>query len=62
MDKLTTANPEPPPGTIVRDSCAGTWERGDSGWTRTDIGSDPESWAKIAGNYGPVTVLEWGEP
>lgn len=65
---LTSADPEPPPGTIVRDSCAGEWQRGydednEPGWVRTDIdGSDPESWFKIAGNYGPVTVLEPGGP
>lgn len=61
---LTASDPEPPSGTVVRDSAGGgTWEHYEDGgyWVRTDIDDcDPESWAKIAGNYGPVTVLEWG--
>jgi hypothetical protein len=64
---LTSSDPEPPPGTIVRDHLfGGTWElcdEADGGlWWRTDADDDPESWTKIAGNYGPVSVLEWGEP
>jgi hypothetical protein len=61
---LTSSDPEPPPGTVVRDDCGVTWERHgeDEGnyWLRVDGDgdSDPESWTKIAGNYGPVTVLE----
>lgn len=32
-------------------------------WMDADcVYSDLESWTKVAGNYGPVTVLEWGEP
>lgn len=67
-DILTSSGPEPPPGTTVRDDCGTEWERygPDEGdyWLRTDDDgtSDPESWTKIAGNYGPATVLEWGEP
>ena len=61
---LTTADPEPPPGTVVRDATGCEWYRSDEGgyWLRRgrwDL-ADPESWVKIAGNYGPVTVLEWG--
>lgn len=65
---LTSGDPQPPPGTVVRDDCGVTWERygEDEGdyWLQVGGGadSDPESWAKIAGTYGPVTVLEWGEP
>lgn len=63
---LTSADPEPPPGTVVRDRHGGTWELSDEAeggmWWRTDADDDPESWTKIAGNYGPVTMLEWGEP
>jgi hypothetical protein len=61
---LTSSDPEPPPGTVVRDDCGVTWERygEDEGnyWLRVDGDgdSDPESWTKIAGNYGPVTVIE----
>jgi hypothetical protein len=69
---LTSADPEPPAATIVRDSCGGDWCRygGDEGgyeggyWVCEDSPdsdpADPESWPKIAGNYGPVTLLEWG--
>lgn len=63
---LASAGPEPPPGTIVRDYLGRTWELADEDegglWWRTDADDDPESWTKIAGNYGPVTVLELGEP
>jgi hypothetical protein len=62
---LTSADPEPPPGTVVRDGLGRTWELSDEDegglWWRTDDDDDPESWTKIAGNYGPVTVLEYGE-
>lgn len=64
---FTAADPQPPPGTRVRDDCGLTWRRGDPRlgedyWVRGDsTGGDPESWSKIAGNYGPVTVLEWGD-
>lgn len=58
---LTAADPEPPPGAVVRDGCGVTWRRDLDGgsvcWTRADGGGDPESWGKIAGNYGPVTVV-----
>lgn len=63
---LTSSDPEPPPGTIVRDDLGREWilwDKDEGGcWLRTDAGDDPESWTKIAGNYGPVTVLEYGEP
>ncbi len=62
---LRSTDPQPPPGTVVRDHHGGTWrlwgEDGDNLWWRTDADDDPESWTKVAGNYGPVTVLEWGE-
>lgn len=64
--KLTASDPEPPPGTLVRDVCGVEWFLdGDDppSWFRRlrDTGSDPESWMKVAGNYGPVTVIERGE-
>lgn len=53
---LTSQDPEPPIGTVV--SCMGNlWLRFELGWERLDGKDDPESWAKIAGNYGPVTVV-----
>ncbi|MFE2969889.1 hypothetical protein ACFXKC_40730 [Streptomyces sp. NPDC059340] len=64
---LTASDPEPPPCTLVRDACGIEWARDDEGstqsWVRVqgDSGSDPESWTKVAGNYGPVTVIERGE-
>jgi hypothetical protein len=63
---LTSTDPEPPPGAVVRDRHGEAWRHwgkdGDGLWWRTDADDDPESWTKIAGNYGPVTVLEYGEP
>lgn len=63
-ERLTSADPEPPPGTIVRDDLGTEWELSDEDegglWWRTDADDDPESWTKVAGNYGPVTILEWG--
>lgn len=61
--KLTAASPEPPPGTVVLDDCGDRWERSyESGWLRTGYeDGDPESWVKVAGNYGPVTVIELGD-
>jgi hypothetical protein len=62
---LTSTDPQPPPGTVVRDDLGRTWERCDEldggYWWRTDTDEGPESWTKVAGNYGPVTVLEYGE-
>lgn len=60
---LTSADPEPKLGTVVRDSAGVLWYRteanyGDTYWIRIDQpGGDPESWAKVAGNYGPITVV-----
>ncbi|MCW2890993.1 MAG: hypothetical protein JWO75_482 [Actinomycetia bacterium] len=61
---LSSSDPEPPVGTIVQDGAGGLR------WINTgrrlhwialdDDYDDPESWTKIAGNYGPVTVIEWG--
>lgn len=63
---LTSSDPEPPDGTIVLDASGTKWELyADEGyWLRTegdDDCADPESWTKVAGNYGPVTVLEEGD-
>lgn len=56
---LTPADPEPPVGTLVRDDCGTRWGHVGDYWVPLDTGGetwDPESWTKIAGNYGPVTV------
>jgi hypothetical protein len=59
-DILTSVDPEPPVGTLVRDDCGTRWGNVGDYWVPMDAkgdGWEPESWAKIAGNYGPVTVL-----
>lgn len=65
---LRAADPEPPAGSVVVDDCGLTWVNDGyrpTCWVRPDLTAegvhDPESWAKVAGNYGPVTVVEWGE-
>lgn len=67
--KLTSTDPEPSPGALVRDDLGYYWERGEDDdrrmWypvmdDRAIRDDDPESWTKIAGNYGPVTVIELG--
>lgn len=62
---LTSADPEPPVGTIVhcpvtrgRWFNTGEWP---CPWLLIDRDADRETWNKIAGNYGPVTVIEWAE-
>jgi hypothetical protein len=65
---LTSTDPEPPVGSRVVDDCGLVWVNDGHRpccWVRADLVAedmhDPETWRKIAGNYGPVTVLEWGE-
>ena len=66
-DTLTSADPEPPAGTSVTDDLNRPWSRdpdawtypdGSANWTRDDTEDDPETWNKIAGNYGPVRVTQ----
>lgn len=64
--KLTCNDPQPPIGTVVKDDGVyGIWEHceanyGGSYWLRPPYDGEPESWMKIAGNYGPVTVVSVG--
>lgn len=61
---LTSTDPQPPPGSMVRDDCGQRWVNSGcypSAWMPVDREDDPESWTKVAGNYGPVTVIEWGD-
>jgi hypothetical protein len=62
---LTSNDPQPPAGTVVRDDCGTVWENDGHYpvcWVEPNVDyHDPESWTKIAGNYGPVTVLDWGD-
>jgi hypothetical protein len=54
---LTASDPEPPIGSIVEDDTGVEWFNAGSYWLRLDnLDSDPESWTKVAGNYGPVTL------
>jgi hypothetical protein len=62
-EQLMTANdPEPPLGSIVEDATGVEWLRTRAVhdgvyWLRRDnLDGDPESWAKVAGNYGPVKL------
>lgn len=62
---LTALDPEPPPGTLVRDDCGNRWENDGncpSAWVDPDDDGygRARTWTKVAGNYGPVTVVEWG--
>lgn len=63
-DHLNSLDPEPPAGTRVRDDCGVEWVNDGyypCAWVRLNSpdpdNSDPETWTKIAGNYGPVTIL-----
>lgn len=61
-------DPEPPPLTRVRDAYGDEWTRitedmggdGRRDWSSSNPVDDPESWTKVAGNMGPVTLLCWG--
>lgn len=61
--RLTSTDEEPPIGTTVHDAKGRTWVRVavERGWQMHDddgspINDDPESWIRVAGNYGPVTA------
>lgn len=61
--RLSSSDPQPPTGTVVVDDCGTTWiNTGDypCPWVPYRRDGDPESWTKIAGNYGPVTVQRRG--
>jgi hypothetical protein len=64
--QLTSNDPQPPVGTRVRDACGTVWVNDGYYpvcWVQDPLPDyhDPESWTKIAGNYGPVTTLKWGD-
>jgi hypothetical protein len=63
--RLTSSDPEPPEGSLVVDDCGILWENDGHRpccWIRPDLDvHDPETWTKIAGNYGPATVKRWGD-
>ena len=58
---LTSADPEPPPYTTVVTEGGTRWTRAADMWPGSWLqegheDGDPETWTKVAGNYGPVTV------
>lgn len=67
--RFTSTDPELPPGSIVKDAKGDLWTRdydtpigGRHAWHPIDDrgeprNDDPESWTRVAGNYGPVTML-----
>lgn len=62
--RLTSTDVQPPAGTVVRDDCGQRWVNSGhypSAWMPLDHEDDPESWTKVAGTYGPATVIEWGD-
>jgi hypothetical protein len=67
---LTANDPEPPDGAVVRDSAGKLWSSdwgiyggpGAANWMMVDHESDPESWIKVAGNYGPVEIVDLPDP
>lgn len=58
---LTSADPEPDVGAIVETTAGERWVRDDDlviAWFHEGHeDDDPESWIKVAGNYGPVRVV-----
>lgn len=58
---LTSADPEPPPGTMVKTADGAEWWHDHStphSWLNMDEDNpEPESWTKVAGNYGPVWIV-----
>lgn len=65
--RLTARDPEPPMGSVVLNDCGIVWLNDGYApccWVRPDLVArdihDPETWRKIAGNYGPVTIKRWG--
>lgn len=60
---LTSNDPEPMGGTVVRDDNGALWRRDNSyehgvNWCMHPNGIEYETWTKVAGNYGPVAVVE----
>jgi hypothetical protein len=57
---LTSSDPEPVPGTVVLDATGCRWFRAEGMWPGSWLRSgdgDPETWTKVAGNYGPVQIV-----
>lgn len=58
---LTANDPEPPISSMVKDATGMWWVHVPASYGRSywlpyrNLAADPESWIKVAGNYGPVT-------
>lgn len=65
---LTSNDPEPGHGVTVEDFYGDRWRRTDDGdhdgaanWEKTNVDYfEPESWTHVAGNGGPVRIVETG--
>lgn len=63
VSSLTEADPEPPPGTTIEMESGQRWTRypdmAPGSWLVAggEADSDPETWLKVAGNYGPVRIV-----
>jgi hypothetical protein len=60
MEKLTASDPEPPAGAVVVTAGGSRYvndgpEYAPANWS-SDAG-EPETWLKVAGNYGPVRLV-----
>lgn len=61
---MDSRDPEPPEGSKVRDCYGREWDRDDgpyggpgkANWVGPE--DQVESWVKVAGNYGPVELLD----
>lgn len=62
---LTAGDPHPPVGTVVLDATGATWVNDGcypACWVDPYLRhAEVETWAKVAGSYGPVTVTHWGD-
>lgn len=65
LHEMTSTDHEPPEGTVVIDADGRRWRHvggpGQRNWfPLADDGSfdndDPETWTRVAGNFGPVTL------
>ncbi|MEU4726504.1 hypothetical protein AB0G06_43495 [Nonomuraea dietziae] len=55
--KQETLPPEPPVGSIVRDSEGDAWVRRHHGWDCTDSEFGNSTWRDVVSSAGPVTII-----
>ncbi|MDQ1537717.1 MAG: hypothetical protein QOE58_2110 [Actinomycetota bacterium] len=67
LPRLTSNDPEPRVRSLVRDKHGRLWRRWPEGhWLREHVSGaawdgNPASWSKVAGEYGPVTLVKAGK-